>query len=97
MPAGFGDYLTVCDRRGVDPMRARRADVAAYVRDLTERPSVRGRTSSRSAGAGLANSTIQQRLLAVRLFYDHLVEDARCGSAARGAAARGSATLWNLS
>jgi site-specific recombinase XerC len=29
------------------------------------------------SGVGLANATLQQRLVAVRLFYDHLVEDER--------------------
>ena len=29
------------------------------------------------SGVGLANATLQQRLVAVRLFYDHLVEEGR--------------------
>jgi len=70
------DYLATCRRNGVDPLTATRADVAAYVRDLTQRPSARGHNVlTIDSGAGLSNATIQQRLVAVRLFYDHLVED----------------------
>lgn len=41
------------------------------------------------SGAGLANATLQQRLVAVRLFYDFLIEEA-CASRTRsvGAAIR---------
>ncbi len=73
---GLAEYLTMCDRTGVDPVTAKRAHVAAYVRELIERPSRRSTTvvaiDSRS---GLASATLQQRLVPVRLFYDYLIEE----------------------
>jgi integrase len=45
------------------------------VRDLVERPNHRGpNVVALDSGVGLANATLQQRLVAVRLFYDHLIE-----------------------
>src|SRR6267143_3131400 len=73
---GLTDYLVICSRDGVDPLLAKRPDVARYVHDLKERPGHRGRNVvSFESGVGLANATLQQRLVAVRLFYDHLVEN----------------------
>ena len=47
-----------------------------FVRELTSRPSRRGpNVVSIDSGAGLSNATIQQRLVPVRLFYDHLIEE----------------------
>src|SRR5947199_9852376 len=66
----------MCDRAGVDPVTAGKAHVAVYVRELTNRPSQRGaNVVSIDSGAGLANATLQQRLVPVRLFYDFLVEE----------------------
>jgi integrase/recombinase XerD len=76
---GLTDYLGVCSRDGVDPIGAGRAEIARYVRDLKQRPGHRGKNVvTFESGVGLANATLQQRLVAVRLFYDHLVEDGRC-------------------
>ncbi|MHB8509530.1 MAG: tyrosine-type recombinase/integrase, partial [Candidatus Dormibacteria bacterium] len=73
---GLADYLDVCARAGVDPIAASRADVARYVRDLRTRPHRGGQNVvTIDSGAGLANATMQQRLVAVRLFYDYLVEE----------------------
>jgi integrase/recombinase XerD len=75
---GLTDYLAVCARDGIDPLRAGRAEIAKYVRDLTIRPNQRGpNVVAIDSGVGLANATIQQRLVAVRLFYDHLIEEGR--------------------
>ncbi len=75
---GLADYLTVCVREAIDPLSAGRAEIARYVRDLTRRPSARGATIvSIDSGVGLANATLQQRLVVVRLFYDHLIEEGR--------------------
>jgi hypothetical protein len=55
---------------------ANRAQVAAFVRELTSRPSLRGpNIVSMDSGVGLANATLQQRLVPVRLFYDFLIEE----------------------
>jgi site-specific recombinase XerD len=73
---GLAEYLQMCEREGVDPIAASRAHIAVYVRELTERPSRRGvNVVSIDSGSGLANATIQQRLVPVRLFYDYLMEE----------------------
>lgn len=75
---GLADYLAVCQRDGHDPLSADRAEIARYVRDLAERPNHRGpNVIALDSGIGLANATLQQRLVAVRLFYDHLIEEGR--------------------
>jgi integrase/recombinase XerD len=71
---GLSEFLLTCEQQGVDPVAASRADVAVFVRDLTSRPSLRG-VNVVDSGAGLANATIQQRLVPVRLFYDFLMEE----------------------
>src|SRR5713101_6703340 len=35
---GLADYLTVCERDGIDPLAADRAEIAHYVHDLAHRP-----------------------------------------------------------
>jgi integrase/recombinase XerD len=73
---GLAEYLEVCERDGVDPLLAGKANVASFVRELTSRPSHLGaKTVALDSGSGLANSTLQQRLVPVRLFYDFLVEE----------------------
>lgn len=73
---GLAEYLMVCEREGIEPVAAGRADVALFVRELMERPHRRGaNVVSIDSGAGLSNATIQQRLVPVRLFYDFLVEE----------------------
>jgi integrase/recombinase XerD len=70
------DYLTVCCTQPIGPETATHAHIAAYVSDLTARPHRRGpNVIHLASGAGLANATIQQRLVTVRLFYDDLVEE----------------------
>lgn len=71
---GLAEYLVTCEREGNDPLTANRADIAGFVRELTERPSRRGvNVVSIDSGSGLANATIQQRIVPVRLFYDFLI------------------------
>jgi integrase/recombinase XerD len=78
---GLAEYLEHCERNGVDPLTAGRAQVASFVRELTSRPSRHGaNTLSLDSGVGLANATLQQRLVPVRLFYDFLVEEGLRGS-----------------
>ena len=56
-----------------------RDDVARYVADLRQRRGPRGeRVIALDSGAGLSNATIQQRLSAVRLFFDFLMEEGLC-------------------
>ena len=73
---GLAEFLEACERDGIDPAAATRAEVAAFVRELRTRPSRRGvNVVVLDSGAGLANATLQQRLVPVRLFYDFLVEE----------------------
>jgi integrase/recombinase XerD len=73
---GMAEYLEACERNGADPVAATRAEVAAFVRELRSRPGRRGgNVVALDSGAGLANATLQQRLVPVRLFYDFLVEE----------------------
>lgn len=74
----LADYVQVCQAEGIDPLTAGHGEIARYVRQLRERPSRRGAAIvAIDSGVGLANATIQQRLTAVRLFYDYLVEEQR--------------------
>ncbi|CAM5588743.1 site-specific integrase (plasmid) [Streptomyces viridifaciens] len=73
---GLAEYLLICERDGVEPVVANRLQVAAFVKDLSTRPSRRGsNVVALDSGVGLANATLQQRLVPVRLFYDYLIEE----------------------
>jgi len=73
---GLAEYLGSCERDGVEPLAATRAQVAGFVRELISQPSRSGVTVvALDSGAGLANATLQQRLVPVRLFYEFLVEE----------------------
>jgi site-specific recombinase XerC len=73
---GLAEFLEVCEGAGVDPVGASRADLAVFVRVLTSRPSRHGaNVVSIDSGSGLANATLQQRLVPVRLFFDYLIDE----------------------
>jgi len=73
---GLAEFLLVCEREGVDPVAANRSQIALFVGELRTRPSRRGpNVVALDSGSGLANATLQQRLVPVRLFYDFLVEE----------------------
>lgn len=75
---GLSEYLAFCAAAEVDPLLARREHVARFVRELTNRPARRARGNAVVSSSGcphLSNATVQQRLTAVRLFYDHLVTE----------------------
>ena len=73
---GLSEYLTFCTECAVEPVEAGRDHVARFVRHLTERPSQRPTSGDPvPSPARLANATVQQRLTAVRLFYEYLVEE----------------------
>ena len=73
---GLAEFLLVCERDGIDPVTANRLQVAAFVKELTTRPGQRGaNVIVLDSGSGLANATLQQRLVPVRLFFDHLIEE----------------------
>lgn len=58
------------------PEAATRAHIAQFVHHLLTLPGPRGRSVIHiGSGAGLANATLQQRLTAIRLWFDHLVQE----------------------
>jgi integrase len=66
--------LVFCEQAEVLATEATRDEIAHYVGDLRRRPSPYGAKVLRlDSGAGLSNATLQQRLTAVRLFFDYLV------------------------
>ena len=67
----FTDYLQFCQQQAITVETATREHIALYLHQLT----TRSRKSSSGQPIGLANATLQQRLVVVRLFYDALVED----------------------
>jgi integrase/recombinase XerD len=72
----LNDYLTFCHRHQIVAETATREHLSQYVHDLATRPNPRGeRVRVLDSGVGLANATLQQRLTAIRLFYDYLVEE----------------------
>lgn len=73
---GLEDFLRWCEGTKVAAVDAGRAELASYVGDLRSRPGPRGRgVVALESGAGLSNATMQQRLTAVRLFFDFLIEE----------------------
>jgi len=70
------EYATFCARRQLEIRTATREHVALYVRDLAVRPVAPTlRSGSADRPPGLANATILQRLTAIQLYYDFLVEE----------------------
>jgi len=70
------DHLRFCALVGADPLTMRADVVAAWIGDLHQRPNHRSTTPGHADSShGLANATIQQRVVAVRSFYEFLVED----------------------
>lgn len=70
------DFLVFCERAGIEAADAIRDEIAQYVGDLRRRPSPHGANIlALDSGAGLSNATLQQRLTAVRLFFDYVVEE----------------------
>ncbi|MEV0232179.1 site-specific integrase [Nonomuraea sp. NPDC050786] len=69
------DHLRFCALVGADPLTIRADVIAAWIGDLHERPKPRTAKLVRlDSGTGLANATIQQYVIAVRSFYEFLVE-----------------------
>lgn len=70
------DHLRYCRRQGLDSLTTKADAVAEWIGDLRQRANPRSANVVHlDSGAGLANATIQQRVVAVRLFYAFLVED----------------------
>ena len=73
---GVEDFLGFCEQAGVEPLGASKADLSRYVGDLRRRPGPQGDGMVLlESGAGLSTATMRQRMTAVRLFYDFLLEE----------------------
>lgn len=69
---GLSSFLQFCRDGEVDPLhQVHKNHVLGWIREMKKRPV---RKHDR-INIGLANATMQQRLVAVRLFYDYLVEE----------------------
>ena len=69
-------FLKFCHSRCVEVRSASRESMAQYVGDLRTQPRHEHANVVRiDSGALLSNATLQQRLTAVRLFFDFLVEE----------------------
>lgn len=74
------DYFRFCEMRAITPADARRAEVVAYVRDLSERsksaasamPDNRVGFVRSTTHEGFANATVRLRIATVRLYYKYL-------------------------
>ena len=72
----LNDFLAFTSQSSTDVTSASREHVSAWVRDLLSRHKKQSTNSIRiDSGAGLSNATLQQRITAVRLFYDFLIEE----------------------
>ncbi|WP_412538717.1 tyrosine-type recombinase/integrase [Longispora sp. K20-0274] len=69
------DLLLFCTAWEVDPVVAGTDLVAAWIGDLHQRPNPVPPARGRGNGVGLANATIQQRVVAARSFFQYLVEE----------------------
>ncbi len=70
------DFLAFSARLAIPATAATREHIAAYVNDLAARPNRReAGTDLIQSARGLANATLQQRLTAVRLYHDYLMEE----------------------
>ena len=76
---GLDDFLGFCQKASISPATATRADLARYVGDLRGRPrsSTKLQPPDHVPTMGLSNATLQQRLTAVRLFFDFLIEEGK--------------------
>jgi integrase/recombinase XerD len=73
---GANDYLAFCQRTARSFIEATKADIVAYIEEMTHRANPKGdNIRYLHAGVGLANSTMQQRLTVVRLLYDYLIDE----------------------
>jgi len=73
---GANDYLALCQRAARPSVEATKADIIAYIDDMTHRSNPKGENIRYlHAGVGLANSTMQQDLTVVRLLYDYLIDE----------------------
>jgi integrase/recombinase XerD len=73
---GLEDFFTFCQMREIAVSAVGRDHIGEYINDLRQRPlPAHARPATFKQIQGLTNNTINQRLTAVRRFYDYLHED----------------------
>ena len=73
---GVQQFIEYCNRIGVCVQEAKKYVVQGYVGELRNNPLPNNnKIVSLNSNVGLSNATMQQRLTAVRLFYDYLMEE----------------------
>jgi integrase/recombinase XerD len=80
---GLVDYFRFCGIHAINPPDAKRADIVAYVRDISTRskstalgmPGERPGYVRSTTHEGFANATVRLRLTTVRLYYEYLTEE----------------------
>lgn len=74
----LNEFIKFCADREITVTLAKKEHVALYVRNLLSRSHLRpNKPAADKPSLGLANATIHQRLTAIRLFYDFLIEEGR--------------------
>lgn len=68
----LNDLIGFFEQANLLLIEASRGDMAAYLDDLHHRVNPKGRGNVRTQAGGLSHATIQQRLTAARLWYEHL-------------------------
>ena len=72
----LNDFLAFTSKSGASIVAVSREHISAWVRDLLSRPNNRSNKAILiDSRVGLSNATLQQRITAVRLFYDFLIEE----------------------
>ena len=72
----LNDFLAFTGKSGAGVVAANREHISVWVRDLLSRPNNKSNKAIlMDSGVGLSNATLQQRITAVRLFYDFLIEE----------------------
>ena len=70
------EFLGFCQQRALEGRHASRESIAQYVGALRSQPRTeRANVVRIDSGARLSNATLQQRLTAIRLFFDFLIDD----------------------
>jgi site-specific recombinase XerD len=78
---GLQEFLGFAAGNAIFAEQATRHDIASYIAALRCRPNKRAASViTLNSGARLSNATLQQRITAVRLYYDFLVEEGVRGS-----------------
>jgi integrase/recombinase XerD len=70
------EFVGFCERESIDVLTASRESITRYVGELRTRPRAgRANIARIDSGCVLSNATLQQRITAIRLFFEFLIDD----------------------